>query len=610
MSVSWKGTIEQFLSADAKEWLNELKRNTRFTVSEEQKDSWVDCYDVLQREVNKTNNRYLKHCGLIFEYELPREGGRRPDVILLTGDAVIVIEFKRKHNYSQADLDQLFEYSRNLQHYHKISQSKQVISVLLPTKMTRSSHKANRMLVLNPNDLHKYFDILQINTPQINIKEWINSEYAPLPSIIQAAQTIFIEKDLPQIKRAHSAGIPQTLQELHRIAEDSKQKNERNLVLITGVPGAGKTLVGLQFSHEYGREESENQKAIFLSGNGPLVKVLQYALQSDVYVKPLKNYVAHHAIHQREIPKENIIIFDEAQRAWDKERINNRYNIFKSEPELIISTADSINNWSVVIGLVGEGQEIHLGEEGGLGQWFDALIKSDNNWKVHCPEHVVDQFRGVEHEVNPLLNLSASLRTHIAEDVQSWIGAVLDGNSNFACQLSEKIQKQGYPMYITTELNDAKRYLVDRYEGKEYKRYGLLASSKSRMLPSFGVYNDFNSTKRMHEGKWFNEPPNSRDSCCSFNQVATEFSCQGLELDLPIVCWDADLIRENEVWEAKVSTKGAKNTKQLRLNSYRVLLSRGRDGLIIFVPPVPPLEETFQFLKKCGLTPLEQANTI
>ncbi|MGG2093486.1 DNA/RNA helicase domain-containing protein [Bacillus sp. S13(2024)] len=602
MYNSWKGTVENFINISLEDWLNSLIKNSSYSISEEQKVSWIDCFKVLQDQFSFLTNKDILKCGLIFEYELPREGGKRPDVILLTGNHVIVFEFKRKKSYTPSDIDQVSEYCRNLRHYHQQSQSIIVTPVLIPTKMERSTHWGNQVLVLNKYDLHKYLDTIQVTKNTIQINDWIHSQYAPLPSIIQAAQTIYQEKELPQIKRAHSVGIPNTINELSKIAKLAKENKERHLILITGVPGAGKTLVGLQFSYEYGANETGIQQAIFLSGNGPLVKVLQYALHSDAFVKPLRNYIEHHAIQKREIPREHILIFDEAQRAWDANKVYRKHKIHKSEPELIISTADTIKDWSIVIGLVGEGQEIHIGEERGLLQWHEAISKSKKNWTIHCPEHIAHFFTSNNKNfINESLNLSTSLRTHIAEDVQSWINAVLEGDSDLAFKLAATIRQQGFSLYITTSLDVAKEYCRDRYLNNLNKRYGLLASSKNKLLPSYGIKNDFESTQKMHVGKWYNDSFLSSESCCSFTHVATEFSCQGLELDLPILCWEADLVRENNEWINKAVTKNAKNSKQLRVNSYRVLLSRGRDGLIVYVPKAHQLRETYTFLQKCGL---------
>ena len=349
---------------------------------------------------------------------------------------------------------------------------------------------------------------------------------------------------------------------------------------MTGVPGSGKTLVGLQLVYTLDNLD-EKINGVFLSGNGPLVEVLKHALGkgSKSFVQPVHNFLKEYGGNANLIPHENIWIYDEAQRAWDSEQVLAKRGHENSEPDDFIALGDRINSWSLIIGLVGEGQSIHIGEESGLKLWKNAITRSEQNWRIFCPEKLENTFSESNTVFHNELDLTKTLRSHIAEDVALWVEKLIDGNSSFANELSDEIRNQGFELYITRDLELGKLYAIG---------------------PEFGIDNDFMTTRRFKGGPWFNDSPNSTTSCCALNSVATEFQCQGLELDLPIVCWGDDLLWEDN-WKTFSKRSKAKDPHTLRLNSYRVLLSRGRDGMVIFVPPIKKLDSTYEFLVKCGL---------
>jgi DUF2075 family protein len=263
-----------------------------------------------------------------------------------------------------------------------------------------------------------------------------------------------------------------------------------------------------------------------------------------------------------------------------------------------------MKGWAMMVGLIGEGQEIHLGEEAGLEQWNAALATMKGSWTVHCPERIAGYLTAAASvRLNEKLNLSASLRSHIAVNVQDWIAALLEGHIEQSAAIVPEISKQGFNLYLCHDLEIAKHYVRQRYAGELDKRYGLLASSKAKNLAKYGVQNGFEYTRRLKVGPWYNDDPHSPGSCCQLKEVATEFSCQGLELDMPIVSWGDDFWWDNG-WEITSSRSKAKDPRRLRIKSYRVLLSRGRDGIIIFVPPETKLDRTVDLLKRAGVTDL------
>ena len=280
--------------------------------------------------------------------------------------------------------------------------------------------------------------------------------------------------------------------------------------------------------------------------------MLQNALESKAFIQPLRNFIRHYSNNQARIPNQSILVFDEAQRAWDRDQVMDKHDHNFSEPELLVQVADRINDWTVVLGLVGEGQEIHIGEEAGIGLWKEAISNSASEWELFLPSKLASAFKGYEGKVNyrDEFDLSTSLRSHIAEDVSQWASDLLMGNLKNSHDLMKKIYEQNFNLYVTRDLEKAKRYVRNRYYTDRSKRYGLIASSRSKLLPHFGVDTSFEGTSRINIAKWYNDDPSSMDSGCRLNKVATEFSCQGLELDFPIVCWGEDFLWDKGRWSS------------------------------------------------------------
>ena len=609
-NLGWHGNLETFLQTSDEKLLeflsiNETQKFNR-SPNQLQMSAWKNSISILKQELNKLQdmkqNSYNIH--IIFEYELPREGGRRPDVLLLKHDKVFVIEFKDYDSVHQSHIDQVSSYARDLSVYHEKSHNLSVFPILIPTRWNENSFKKFNTFIVNSKDLANQLDNLDdTESKEFDAQTWIDSEYAPLPSIVQAARMIFAHEDFPTIKRAHSAGIPNTIEELISIARLTKEENVNHLALVTGVPGAGKTLVGLQFV--YGTldfQESEKIHSVFLSGNGPLVEVLRHALPkgSSGFVQPVHNFLKEYGGNSTKTPRESIWIYDEAQRAWDAQRVLEKRGHANSEPDDFIKISDKMPTSTMIIGLIGEGQNIHLGEEGGISLWNTALEKSQNTWVVHCPKKLENFFPKQSIQISEQLDLTISLRSHIAEDIDKWVSLLLKGEILHAKTIAEKFVDSGFELYITRDLDAAKSYLQERYQHQETKRYGLICSSKAKILPTFGIDNDYFTTRRIKVGPWFNDLPTSSFSCCQLKDVSTEFACQGLELDFPVVCWGEDLTWSEDYWMLKKTRSRAKDPHALRVNSYRVLLTRGRDGMIIFVPDDSKLDSTFKILKNMG----------
>ena len=454
--------------------------------------------------------------------------------------------------------------------------------------------------------------------------------YRPLPSLVRAARDLFLHKRPPQLWRA-AANTDAAVDHLARVVADARLTRTRRLVLLAGVPGAGKTLVGMRIAHDPGldllKSGDHGAPAVFLSGNGPLVEVLQYVLREaggggSTFVRPIREYVRRYGDHPDLEPPEHVVVFDEAQRAFDRARVADTHRRSlahsRSEPEHFIEFAERRRHWSVIVGLVGSGQEIHVGEEGGLSLWAEAIRGSGDpdRWTVHVPPTVADNFRGLSVHTSAALTLDETLRSHRAAHLHAFVATLLRGRPPHGATLrtiADELRDDGHDLRITRDRALAERYLRARYRDDADARFGLMASSRDRDLVGFGVPNDFQSTKRVRHGPWYNdaESDTRERSCRHLRDCVTEFGAQGLELDAVLLAWGTDFMLHEGKWvidraRRYRSTGNAtvRDPWQLRANAYRVLLTRGRDAHVVFVPPMAQLDETWTFLCACGFRPL------
>lgn len=608
--------------------------------SESQASAWRESIRILQREFNGliANDSGAEDFNIILEYKLPYDG-RRPDAIILAKGLVFVLEFKGKETPDLADLDQVSAYARDLKAYHRECHDKRVIPVLVPTRASHKAVERTEIQVVGPKHLSELLSqLLDENSGSTMPLESFISEnaYAPLPTLVEAARELFESQTIREIWSAKAATDP-AVESISSIVKRAAETKTRHLVLITGVPGAGKTLVGMQAAHDEDidqysvpREGSKpTVSGLYLTGNGPLAQVLQYEFQKAggggaTFVRHIKEYLNYYIPNPDRIPSEHLLVFDEAQRAFSPDRVedihpNWRADLIHSEPELFTQTCDRIPEWSVLVGLIGQGQEIYIGEEAGLIQWREALENSEDpsRWTIHAPSALQDIFEGsiVSNSWNEALNLSIEIRFHQSKYLHEFVHELLiNNNPDVTSKIAEKIQApqghqiDGMRMYLTRDLNKAKQYLVERYANAPEARYGIISSSRDKALVKLGVTSSRFPSYLL--GQWFCDAAENPKSCRNFNDSITEFDCQGLELEMAIVGWGTDFIRENNQWTDRLAKgyrpKGItkpKNPFQMRVNAYRVLLTRGRDGLIVYIPSeLEELNETYKYLLKSGFT--------
>lgn len=567
------------------------------------------------------------------EFSIPRMG-RRIDTVLLIGPIVFVIEFKvGDAHIDRAAIDQVWDYALDLKNFHESSHSAPIIPILIPTGLRRSppiewradQDKVFRPIVAHPDSLRAILGTA-LNTVQgesLDHQVWARASYQPTPTIVEAARALYAQHSVEAIARfdAGAQNLRVTSARIEELVEEARSLQRKVICFVTGVPGAGKTLVGLNIA-THRRDIDEPTHAVFLSGNGPLVAVLREALardevarQKDRGIRVRKGKVAesvkafiqnvHHFRDDLLIdlgpPTEHVVIFDEAQRAWNRQqtanfmrRKKNRTGFSQSEPEFLISSMDRHKDWAVIICLVGGGQEINTGEAG-IEAWIHALNLHFGHWHTYVSSRLTDSEYAAGKALAALhsrknahfddcLHLAVSMRSFRAENVSSFVKSLLDLDIQEArMTLGNFIDR--YPIAVTRDLDRAKQWVRDRARGTE--RYGLIASSKAKRLKPYAVDIRVN----VNPVHWFLNDRGDTRSSYYLEDAATEFQVQGLELDWTCVAWDADLRFTDTGWSYH-DFRGSRwckiaNTENQRYlcNAYRVLLTRARQGMVIYVPP-------------------------
>ncbi|MDG2003001.1 MAG: DUF2075 domain-containing protein, partial [Novosphingobium sp.] len=478
-----------------------------------------------------------------------------------------------------------------------------------------------------------------LEAQDIDPARWAAGRYRPTPTIVEAAQALYRGHDVEEISRSEAGAenLTRTADYVTQAIEAAKRDNRKIICFITGVPGSGKTLAGLNLATARQRAHRD-EHAVFLSGNGPLVQVLREALALDAVAKAKEAEQSvskveetrrasafiqniHHfrdeALTSNAAPVEKVVVFDEAQRAWDAEQTSKfmhqkkgQIGFTMSEPEFLLSVMDRHDDWCAIICLVGGGQEINTGEAG-IEEWLRSLERSYPHWQAHVPEALQHSCR-IEDEVTaPSLHLATSIRSFRAEKLSDFVGHVIDGDALAARRLRDELTN--YPLWITRDMNAARDWLRSRCRGAE--RMGLLASSNAIRLKPYGVF----IKSRIEPANWFLNPTADIRSSNALEDAGTEFDVQGLELDWACVCWDANLRRSNDGWKTlqfrgtRWQTVNDSARQSYIANSYRVLLTRARQGLVVFVPEGSKWDETrhtevyddiYLFLQQCGLEAL------
>lgn len=647
--------IEDFLDRSSDEILGSLTRTSAFSIEASQRDAWMEQIRVLRVALES----YRGHGKVYFEYAVPRLG-KRIDVVVLIGHVIFIIEFKvGEKDFTASATDQVWDYALDLKNFHETTHNKPIAPVLVATRAKNSvtaiattpQHDAVLLPIhASPDQLCEVFEqvLLFCDGATIDSEQWDLGRYHPTPTIVEAAIALYSGHSVLEISRSDAGAInlSQTSETVAEIIRSSRELSRKSICFVTGVPGAGKTLVGLNIATKHINKDSELY-SVFLSGNGPLVEILREALARDevkrgakVGNKPKKGEAlsrvkafiqnVHHfrdecLVDLDRPPLEHVAIFDEAQRAWNVEqtaafmlRKKQRPNFNQSEPEFLVSCLNRHDDWAVVVCLVGGGQEINTGEAG-IAEWISSLNRSFGDWHIHISPQLHDEEYGagaviaevagrsnVHFEEN--LHLGVSMRSFRAEHVSTLIKQVLDLDAAVARRTLQQIEDR-YPIVITRSLSRAKLWMKKRARGTE--RYGIVVSSQAQRLKPHAI--DVRSP--MDPIHWFLDGKEDVRSSYYLEDVATEFHVQGLELDWTCVVWDADFRFAADGWQ-HYSFVGSrwnhihKSDRQTYLkNAYRVLLTRARQGMVVVIPEgdavdptrhVAYYDPTFDYLESIG----------
>lgn len=566
---------------------------------------------------------------LILEYELPRRQ-KRPDAILLAEDVILVIEFKvGATSHDASSRWQVEDYCLNLRDFHGGSAGRAIVPVLCATaapSVTSSPPISNACVapirLTNADDLTRvllsaYTAHHHLNGSPIDAGTWIDAPYRPTLSVIEAAERLYENHDVREISHSYASNLDATTDLLAEVIREARERNRRYVCFVTGVPGAGKTLTGLNVVHDPSLRAEGGPSGIFLSGNGPLVKVVREALvlsqqragrrrqdsahEVSTFIQNVHQFLRYHREHPTALPHEHVVVFDEAQRAWDREQMLRKQRVDRSEAAELFDVMDRLGGWAVIIALVGGGQEIFLGEAG-LEEWGRAVAFRPN-WRVVASPEVVSGGAsvsghrlfadgvppGIEFRPEPLAHLSVGVRSFRAQQLAEWVDAVLTLDVDRARSLVP--DRREFPLHFTRDLEKAKAWLRTRSQPANGQRAGLIATSEDQRLRAYGLERSSAFRLGYSFEKWFLMPPSDTRSSHVLEVAASEFECQGLELDWVGLCWGGDLTpSERGDWEYR-KFRGA-GWNQVRndaertyvRNRYRVLLTRARLGMVIWIP--------------------------
>ncbi|MDP1854151.1 MAG: DUF2075 domain-containing protein [Candidatus Omnitrophota bacterium] len=651
----YSDSISNFCKSSPEEIVGKLAINNDFSLEQTQRDAWLEEINILHRTISSFQG------SIYFEYSIPRMG-QRIDVVLLIGPVIFVLEFKiGEDEFASYAIDQVWDYALDLKNFHESSHDQYIAPLLIATKaenaysvisITPQNDKLLFPVKCNIEMLEKVIkDVLHfVEGDNIDRIQWESGRYCPTPNIIEAAMALYNGHSVSEISRSDASAInlSQTSDAISAVIRLSKEKFQKSICFVTGVPGSGKTLVGLNIATTH-IDASNDLYSVYLSGNGPLVEILREALARDKVrltqergnrikkgeaMSEVKAFIqnVHHfrddcLVDVKSPPIEHVALFDEAQRAWNVEqtssfmrRKKNRPDFNYSEPEFLISCLDRHPDWAVIVCLIGGGQEINTGEAG-ISEWIESLNRSFPKWNIYISSRLTDSEYGAGEVLKTVfsrsnviykdeLHLAVSMRSFRSENVSLLIKQTLDLDTDNACATLKNV-KANYPIVITRDLIKAKQWLKKQARGSE--RYGILVSSQAERLKPYAI--DVKSTiSPIH---WFLDGKEDVRSSYYLEDVATEFHVQGLELDWACVTWDADFRYSKTGWEHKSFCGDRWNNikkperKNYLKNAYRVLLTRARQGMVIVVPPgdvedptrYPKFyDATFEYLKEIGFS--------
>ena len=634
MSYGHASTVREFISTDEDTLIGRLTSAVASTGVPSQRTAQIEAW---KREIQLLKEQLtspkLENWHIVLEYEIPRRS-RRPDVVLLNSTTIFVVEFKMGARvFDSTSRWQVTSYARDLRDFHAESHDRTIVPVLCATDadigLTDLRHPTlceggvGTLVRTNGANLGSCLLRIQSNHDQTSTQpiipeRWLSSPYRPTPTIIEAATLLYERHDVRELSHRHAHNLDRTTEMLLQEIEDARRHGRRTICFVTGIPGAGKTLTGLNVVHSPNMSNESTLSGIFLSGNGPLVKVVREAIvksqvskgrtrsdcqhEASTFIQNVHNFLRHYLeISPEQPPHENVVVFDEAQRAWNSIQMERKRGIDASEASLLLEVMERLPDWAVIIALVGGGQEIYLGEAG-LEEWGQALQERPLTWRVVAsPEVLLGGESVAGHRLfggevptsvsfieEPLAHLDVVVRNHRAQQWTEWVNDLLSFRLDSARTHFPATEE--FPCYVTRDLAAARAWLHNTLDLEDTT--GLIATSLDLRLRADGIERSSGFRSSFPFEKWFLETRNDVRSSYSLEVAASEFECQGLELDWVGMCWGADLTPsiDQVEWDYR-KFRGAqwqnvqKETERaFTLNRYRVLLTRARKGLVIWVP--------------------------
>lgn len=642
--------ITSFQGDDVSRILGVLTAEHHHALEEQQRFAWIEQFRILKSALSRLDGWVFLEC------YIPRMG-KRADAVVVTGGIIWVLEFKVGARQHMRDaVDQVEDYALDLKNFHEGSHGAPIVPVLVSTQAPSANYVVPEFagdlvakpLLTNAADLGDLIRRVAAEQtfPALDVNRWMRAGYKPTPTIVEAAQTLYRSHSVEDIARsdASAKNLQETSASVLSVIDQARRSSTKAICFVTGVPGSGKTLAGLNIATRRS-EEHADEHAVFLSGNGPLVDVLREALARDKVAREgvskanaereVRSFVQNihhfrdHYVGNEDVPAEKVVVFDEAQRAWTRQqasafmqRKRGHVDFDMSEPEFLISVMDRHPDWCTIVCLVGGGQEINTGEAG-ISEWIDALEQHFPEWSVHVSPKItlpdysaganIDQFLAAARtHTDEHLHLAVSMRSFRAEALSNFVGHVVDGDAQAARSTYDLIRAT-YPIFLTRDVEAGRAWL--RREARGTERFGLLVSSGAQRLRAVGIH----VKASIDPPNWFLNDASDVRSSYYLEEVGSEFDVQGLELDWTAVCWDGDFHHDGQTWVTQAfrgskwqSVRDEARRAYLK-NAYRVILTRARQGMVIVVPEGqradwtrPPrfYDGTYAFLQACGLEQL------
>lgn len=567
---------------------NYVKNDCDLDVGEANDLSWKDCYNFLARNLNV---HVFGKYPILFEFMMP-ESKKRADVVILSQKKVIVLEFKRKNEIFADDISQAAGYGNSIRFYHyETAERKMNVSASLVYTVGEPSGNKDLINILWDQNFKQYIgNELFGEQPMgaIDLEKWVNSPFHVLKNMIDTSYQLFTTGELPNIKSIKEGDIKENLDVLHHIIDTNLGKK---IVFVTGVPGAGKTLVGLKILYDY--LKAPYQHPIFVSGNDPLVNILQNMLDAD-FILRIADYKKN--AYNTTDPLNRIIIFDEAQRAWN---YGGRNHPGENEARELLTIGDKIKEARgpvTIICLIGEGQAIHVHEESGMQLWHDALMGRDD-WDVFIPLNSAEDFQNLRVNCIDALFLDTSIRNDFI-NISPWVEAVLSADLDKAKKHYKEILQQGFNLKLIWRPDHIKRAVEYIKTMNPLAHTGLVVSShmdKRLEQPLMGKEYRGSTVGAKNAYKWFTEDSEQ------LRKGASEFLIQGIELDWPIVVFGEDYYLKDGQWTIDENADfdpRIVNRELIMKDAYRVLLTRSRKGMVLYIPAHGKMMETLQWFRK------------